>query len=123
MKKFLAIVALATVLPASAMAQLDDGQVQQAQLVGQCLVNTAGNPEYVLFHTLINALIANDTETAQGYLPAVIGQAHDNAVANCNQADDWFSQPWAGVALGNYIQGMMTSVFSQMMELLQTLQL
>lgn len=123
MKKFLAAVALATFLPASAMAQLTEAQAQQAQLVGQCLVNTAGTAESVLFHNFVSALIDNDAVTAQGYLPAIIGQAHDNAVANCNQTDDWFSQPWAGAALGTYLQGMFASIVNQAIDLMQNLQL
>ena len=123
MKKFLAAVAIATLLPASAMAQLTDAQAQQAQLVSQCLVNTAGNAETVLFHNFVVALVDNDAETAQGYLAPIISQAHDNGVANCNQADDWFGQPWAPTALGSYMQGMLASVFNRALDLMQTLQL
>ncbi len=123
MKKFLAIVAVATLLPASAMAQLTEAEAQQAQLVGQCLVNTAGQAENVLYHNFVAALVDNDAVTAQGYLPAIVGQAHDNAVANCNQTDDWFGQPWAPTALGNYMQGMLANVFNQVIDLMQTLQL
>ena len=124
MKKFLAAIAIATLLPASAMAQqLTEAQAQQAQLVSQCLVNTADNEVNVLFHNFIVALVDNDAATAQGYLPAIVGQAHDNAIANCNQQDDWFSQPWAGAALGGYLQGMMVEFFNRALELMQSLQL
>jgi hypothetical protein len=122
MKRFLAAAVLATLLPVSAMAQLSDAQAQQAELVGQCLVNTAGVEENALLHQLLLSLLDNDAETARSYLPAIAAQARDAAVSRCNQTEDWFNQPWAGAALGNYIQGELISIFTQALDLLQGLQ-
>jgi hypothetical protein len=120
MKRFLAALALATLLPLAAKAQ-DDADLQRADLVATCLVNVAGAEENALFHNLLLAVVNEDAAGAQTFISAIVARTRDVAIASCNQEETWFVATWAGTALGSYIQRMLAAQFSEGLAWLQAL--
>ena len=97
MKRLLAALAFATLIPIAAQAQ-DDADLQRADLVATCLVNVAGTEEDALFHNLLLAVINEDAASAQTFVSAIVARTRDVAIASCNQDETWFVATWAGTA-------------------------
>lgn len=119
MKRFLAAALVATLFPIAASAQIDE---QRAELVGNCLITMAGVEEDVLFNGLLVAIVNEDVDNTMTYRSAIVARARDVGISECNQAENWFEEPWAGATLGFYLQNMLVTQFSQSIQWLQTLQ-
>ena len=119
MKRFLAAALVASLFPFAAAAQIDE---QRAELVGNCLVTMAGVEEQVLAHSLLLAMVNEDVGNATTFRAAIVARAREVGIERCNQAENWFEEPWAGATLGYFIQNMLVTEFSQSLQWLQQLQ-
>jgi hypothetical protein len=120
MKRFLAVLVLAALIPAGAAAQ-NDADLQRADLVATCLVGVAGAEESALFHNLLLAVVNQDAANAQTFVAAIVARTRDVAISQCNQPENWFELTWAGTTLGSYIQRMLAAEFTEGLAWLQAL--
>jgi hypothetical protein len=111
MKRFLAAMAFAALIPFGAAAQ-NDADLQRADLVATCLVNAAGVEEEALFHNLLLAIVNRDEATARTFVTAVESRTREIAIAQCNQPDTWQNEVWAGAAIGSFLQRMLAAEFN-----------
>lgn len=118
MRRALAIAAIAVLVPFAAAAQIDQ---QRAELVGNCLITMAEVEEDVLFRNLFVAMIDEDVGTADTFRTAIVARARVVGIERCNQPETWFEEPWAGAALGYYLQNMLVSRFSEALQWIQAL--
>ena len=119
MKRYLAVVAIVVLLPVTAAAQNADAE--RITAVEACLLEAAGPAEDALFRNLFAALIEQDADTARAFLTPIVALTRDVAITQCGQPENFLELEWVGTLLGNYIQSMLVSIFSNALQRLQAL--
>lgn len=110
MKKLLAAASFAVLLPFAAEAQESDAE--RAAALEQCLLDASGPEQEAMIRNLLIALLEEDIEQIEALVVAFYNELGALAIAECDAPDDIATQQWAADVPGNYMEVMVTEIFT-----------